>query len=550
METKENKKIKILLSVLIGLLVLVIAGIAFAVVSGTMEEDDYMAAITTGKKYLAENDYEQAAVQFQNAISLDPKKEDAYLLLADTYEAEGDTVRAGAVLRSGYKATGSANIQNRLARLENKAVIEKMGEKINLADASSDISWDTSFLQKLVNYTFDDYKSEFGKVVSAETDEDGYLEVRHEKLNATCYYRNTEENGKIVNTSLKTPYSTGMPEKMTLDSLGLLFRNFEGGANLSRMQMLFGERVEPEKLDKKIYYIENKEEDLEIKIETDKDGNIMEASPWNELLFPLANKEKGKEGVVAGVVVDAVTGNGVAGAKLFFEPKHSSGSTATAITDSKGTFRIELAADTYKITVSADGYIDETFEFTVKAGESYSGEQFVISPELSGEARIVLEWGAQPRDLDSYLSGSVKSEDDVWIYYGNQQEVIDGEVAVALDLDDQDGYGPETTTIYNLDGVYRFTVADYLSTGTMAENGATVKVYLPGKDPVTITLDSSSGVEDVWDVCIIDHGELEILNRANTDYGRRDANKLSYVDRDNRVYWNRCMWHDSVCYFF
>lgn len=550
METKENKKIKILLSVLIGLLVLVLAGIAFAVVSGTMEEDGYMAAITAGKKYLAENDYEQAAVQFQNAISLDPKKEDAYLLLADTYEAEGDTVRAGAVLRSGYKATGSANIQNRLARLENKAVTEKMGEKINLADASSDISWDTSFLQKLVNYTFDDYKSEFGKVVSAETDEDGYLEVRHEKLNATCYYRNTEENGKIVNTSLKTPYSTGMPEKMTLDSLGLLFRNFEGGASLSRMQMLFGERVEPEKLDKKIYYIENKEEDLEIKIETDKDGNITEASPWNELLFPLANKEKGKEGVVAGVVVDAVTGNGVAGAKLSFEPEHSSGSTSTTTTDSKGTFRIELAADTYKITVSADGYIDETFEFTVKAGESYSGEQFVISPELSGEARIVLEWGAQPRDLDSYLSGSVKSENDVWIYYGNRQEVIDGEVAAELDLDDVDGYGPETTTIYNLDGVYRFTVVDFLATGTMAENGATVKVYLPGKDPVTITLDSSSGVEDVWDVCVINHGELEILNRANTDYGRRDANKLSYVDRDNRVYWNRCMWHDSVCYFF
>lgn len=550
METKENKKIKILLSVLIGLLVLVLAGIAFAVVSGTMEEDGYMAAITAGKKYLAENDYEQAAVQFQNAISLDPKKEDAYLLLADTYEAEGDTVRAGAVLRSGYKATGSANIQNRLARLENKAVTEKMGEKINLADASSDISWDTSFLQKLVNYTFDDYKSEFGKVVSAETDEDGYLEVRHEKLNATCYYRNTEENGKIVNTSLKTPYSTGMPEKMTLDSLGLLFRNFEGGASLSRMQMLFGERVEPEKLDKKIYYIENKEEDLEIKIETDKDGNITEASPWNELLFPLANKEKGKEGVVAGVVVDAVTGNGVAGAKLSFEPEHSSGSTSTTTTDSKGTFRIELAADTYKITVSADGYIDETFEFTVKVGESYSGEQFVISPELSGEARIVLEWGAQPRDLDSYLSGSVKSENDVWIYYGNRQEVIDGEVAAELDLDDVDGYGPETTTIYNLDGVYRFTVVDFLATGTMAENGATVKVYLPGKDPVTITLDSSSGVEDVWDVCVINHGELEILNRANTDYGRRDANKLSYVDRDNRVYWNRCMWHDSVCYFF
>ena len=152
METKENTKIKIILSVLIGLLVIVIAGTAFAVVSGTMEEDDYMAAITAGKKYMAENDYEQAAIQFQKAISLDPEAEDAYLLLADTYEADGDTMRAGAVLRSGYKATGSANIQNRLTTLENQAMSAKLGEEINLAEASEDISWDTSFLQKLVNF--------------------------------------------------------------------------------------------------------------------------------------------------------------------------------------------------------------------------------------------------------------------------------------------------------------------------------------------------------------------------------------------------------------
>ena len=82
-------------------------------------------------------------------------------------------------------------------------------------------------------------------------------------------------------------------------------------------------------------------------------------------------------------------------------------------------------------------------------------------------------------------------------------------------LDEMSGYGPETTTIYDLNGVYKFEVVDFLATGTFQDYGATVKVYLPGQSqPEVITMDPNAGVNVVWEVFELDHGELKILNRA------------------------------------
>lgn len=524
MGTKENKKVKIILSVLISLLILVIAGTAFVLVSGKMKESNYMAAIEEAEKYRAENNLQQAIAEYENAISINPEKEDAYLALSEIYMEQEDASKAKSILRTGFQRTNSARIQSRLNSLEKQLLVsmaageEDEAVQIDLATASQDIAWDTSFVQKIVNYTFDDYKSEFGQVVSAQTNSDGYLEVRHAKLNAICYYKNTSDNNEIVDTSRKTPYASGMPEKIVLDSLGILFRNFDGGASLERMQMLFGERVTAKTLEGR-YYIENKEEELIARIGTDASGNIVPAAKWNELILPMANQRKSSEGTLEGVVVNAVTGKGVADATLIFKPRNASHKSVTEKTDNKGAFKVQLEADDYEITVQAQGYISEVFEFRIEKGKSYSGEQFVISPELSGEARIVLEWGSQPHDLDSHLTGSPDGGSSIHVSFTNKKAVSGGTTIAELDLDDTDGYGPETTTIYNLDGVYTFSVVDFGGTGTMAQNGATVKIYLPGQDPVVVQLDTSSGVDNVWTVCKIDHGRLQVLNQAENGCG-------------------------------
>ncbi len=520
MGAKDNKAIKIILAVFIGLLVMIIAGLAFVAVHGKMKENNYTAAIQEAEKYLAENNYEQAIIQYENAISINPEEEEAYLALAEIYMDQDDTSKARSILRKGAGQTGSARIQRMLSTLEAQTLTGKMEDKtdgqIDLAQASQDLSWDTSFVQKIINYTFDDYKREFGRVTSATMNDDGYLEVRHTKLSATCYYKNTSDNKEIVDTSRKTPYAEGMPEKITLDSLGVLFRNFDGAASLNRMQMLFGERVEPKTMEGNIY-IESKEEDLIARLGTDKNGNITSPSSWNELILPMANRNRASAGTLSGVIVDAVSGKGVANAQITFKPADSSHKTVKETTDSRGAFQVTLEADDYKITVKANGYIEEEFVFRIEKGKSYSGEQFVISPELSGEARIVLEWGAEPIDLDSHLQGSVDGGNSIHVFFGEKKASSGGSVAAELDLDDTDGYGPETTTIHNLDGVYTFSVMDFLGTGTMAQNGATVKVYLPGQDPVVIELGTGSGVDNIWKVCKIDHGRLEVLNCAGSE---------------------------------
>lgn len=77
-----------------------------------------------------------------------------------------------------------------------------------------------------------------------------------------------------------------------------------------------------------------------------------------------------------------------------------------------------------------------------------------------------------------------------------------------------------------LNGVYIYSVVDYRTTGTLQQYGATVKVYLPGKSaPTVITLDPNAGVENVWEVFELDHGELKILNRAPAEENLRPGSK-------------------------
>lgn len=78
-----------------------------------------------------------------------------------------------------------------------------------------------------------------------------------------------------------------------------------------------------------------------------------------------------------------------------------------------------------------------------------------------------------------------------------------------------DGHGPETITLNNLNGTYRYLVDDFTESGKLQEYGATVKVYISGKSqPEVITIAPDAGVKNVWEVFELDHGKLNILNRA------------------------------------
>lgn len=65
-----------------------------------------------GVRYLSEGNYEEAILAFTAAIEIDPKVEDSYRSIAEAYLAQDDIDSAIEILRRGYQATGSEQLEH------------------------------------------------------------------------------------------------------------------------------------------------------------------------------------------------------------------------------------------------------------------------------------------------------------------------------------------------------------------------------------------------------------------------------------------------------
>lgn len=518
-ERKSKKMIVLLIVCGVVLVAAVIAGILL--IRSGLNQETYKESIKTAEKYVAAAQYEDAIVAYENAIEAVPEEEEAYLGLADVYLTQGKVSKARATLEKGYTYSKAPSILDMLNGINDGSLL------INRFDQEQDketmeyrgeFGWNTAFLQRLENFTYSDYADEYGAWPDIIKVAKGEVKVVHKDLPATMYYSDTAEDDTIVDDRKNRPDETGMPEKIELDSLDIIFNNFTAPVTIKQLQAISSSTVEPITNTERTY-VQVRTGSVIVNIETDASGTIQSANAWNEVLLPEANQNRSTRKILSGVVVDAMTGEGVPEAELVFEGKEDAAHTGESSTDSKGTFSVELDPDVYDVTITAEGYVVETFEFEMEEGRNYSGEQFVISPELAaGSARIVLEWGSEPQDLDSYLIGSSDEAGSVFVSYYNKNASSGGETVAELDVDDTTGYGPETITLYDLNGVYRYTVVDYRLTNTLQEYGATVKVYLPGQaQPEVITVSPGADVENIWEVFELDHGEVNILNRAGDE---------------------------------
>src|SRR5699024_3385923 len=124
------------------------------------------------------------------------------------------------------------------------------------------------------------------------------------------------------------PAQDSMPEKVELDSVGLLFSNFGTPVSLAELQSLSSLQVEPVNSGERTY-VELTTGSVIIHIETDASGNIVSENPWNEIILPDANKDRSSKGQLNGVIIDAVTGEGVPDAELTFVLEEDSSVTET-----------------------------------------------------------------------------------------------------------------------------------------------------------------------------------------------------------------------------
>ena len=206
-------------------------------------------------------------------------------------------------------------------------------------------------------------------------------------------------------------------------------------------------------------------------------------------------------GIVSGNIVNAYDGAIIIGPEITLIFRKgldiSDMPVSKTIASTNGVYSVELPAGNYTVTATGEGFI-ETASYVVSIGNATrSNQNVIISPKLGeGNVRIVLSWGFIPSDLDSHLIGpsSTAESGKFHTWYSEQGYIMsenrytrdivpNNDYDVALDVDDVDSYGPETTTIYRpINGVYNFYVHDYsnrnsTNSSALRNSQAVVRIY-------------------------------------------------------------------------
>ena len=188
----------------------------------------------------------------------------------------------------------------------------------------------------------------------------------------------------------------------------------------------------------------------------------------------------------------------------------------TALSNSEGFYSIYVPNFLNSTTISGNGDQFCLFTAVMTFPENYTSNVFEYNFSMSpvtdqGEIRIILTWGASPTDMDSHLLTPEIDSVNFHIYHSNKGESTTAPFVV-LDLDDIDGFGPETISIKKLEnGIYTYYVHQYSSDGFLNESKGQVQIYEgPSCSGKTINI-PTEGDGIYWEVFKINGESGEIL---------------------------------------
>jgi len=220
-----------------------------------------------------------------------------------------------------------------------------------------------------------------------------------------------------------------------------------------------------------------------------------------------------EQGLLTLRFLNAETGDPVTEATIYIQD------FKTMSTDLEGKIRFEKPADgVYPFRFEKEGFISENNKFEVIA-ETIFRNRFTVSPVIEmGAIRIVLDWDKKPADLDAHF----KKEGDYHISYREMKISEDG--SARLDRDDQDGFGPETITVKDIDenAEYTFFVKDYSNKDSknskqLSKSKAMVKIYGEGK-LLNIWQLNDKQKGNAWMVFAIQNGKIVPTDQVKNYY--------------------------------
>ena len=172
-------------------------------------------------------------------------------------------------------------------------------------------------------------------------------------------------------------------------------------------------------------------------------------------------------------------------------------------------------ANTQTVNSTSSGYIDYLNRQVQIIENQENVLDISLSPVLtSGAVRFVLSWDDDPRDLDSYLLTPEIEGTEYSIYYGNKGNIESVPYAI-LDVDDTDGYGPETITIHqSFDGTYKYYIKKFAGNQLLTESDAVIHIYNENGLINSLHI-PTNGDGNYWYVCDM-NGATNSINIVNT----------------------------------
>lgn len=232
-------------------------------------------------------------------------------------------------------------------------------------------------------------------------------------------------------------------------------------------------------------------------------------------------------GWTKGEIKDAITGKAVTDAKIRVRKgwnnysgdyiSDDSGYEVQAFSNSYGFFEIILPVGNYTIEIIKDNYIVGYFNTVSTRNNIESSDiTYSLSPVLpENEYRIVLTWDGSPRDLDSHLTYYNSGNLQFHVFYGHRSGYYNDVEIASLDLDDTDGYGPETVTITvnaDMGGEFRYSVHNFSNETPISKSNAVVRVYKGNTLVQKAIYAPIDATENVWYVFNLTQGEINLKN--------------------------------------
>ncbi len=259
--------------------------------------------------------------------------------------------------------------------------------------------------------------------------------------------------------------------------------------------------------------------------------NDVEIIPDNtNYLYVKLNKWESKNNAkVGGIIIDGTTGNVIDNAEIKVRKNWNTytgqycclknGDIISDTSSQNGIFSIKLPSGNYTLEIIKDGFLNGYYNVSSfkNSDENGYGDTFVLSPILpDDEYRIILTWADYPSDLDSHLTYYKDGIQQFHIYYANRVAYYGDEKIAQLDLDDTDGFGPETVTItlnagLMESGEFRYSVHNFSNQKPLSESNATIRIYHGSLYPEILYVPIEAS-ERVWYAFNITDSGISVTN--------------------------------------